>query len=113
MTKLTDRARAIDLAEHIDDLRKTIDASGLAEQVKAILIDQLRDAGFRFADANSEAKAAVFYMSRGTEHAANFVAAANDFAYAAQAARRAADAMKAAEVMFSDVTCMWDALNAE
>lgn len=101
------------LADQIDDLRKTIHGSGLDDKVKAILTKQLMDAEWAFADANNEAKAAVAYMNRATENAANFVAAADDFDWAARAARKAADAMKAAEVLFRDASRMWNALTAD
>ena len=101
------------LAEQINDLCDAIHGSSLDDKIKAILTKELRSARFRFNEANDEAKAAVFYMSQGTENAAKFVAASNDFEHAAQAARRAADKMREAEVKFEYALDMWDALTAE
>lgn len=103
-------------AAQIEDLCKTIHGSNLDDKVKAILTKQLTTAVRRFDDANDEAKAAIFYMSQAKRNAARFgvaFLAGDDFEYAAQAARRAADKMKMAERLFRDASRMWDALTTE
>ncbi len=101
-----------DLAAQADDLCKIIQASSLDDAVKAILTKQLMDCGWAFTDALSEKNAATVYMARATDNAANFIAAADDLDLAARAARKAADAMRTAELKRRDAERMWEALNS-